>query len=155
MSKPITRSRSSQHLRSKFFSKIGILNHTQSQSISVNERSVRDLRCMPKIQLPLQYDQEEEMIPEQQRARQEPHSLPISVNLPKSAASSRTNTKKNQDSSVEKKQDKSVEKKKQDKSVKFNDKVIAIPIPTRHEYSRRIRSKLWTDSVEMCENTGK
>lgn len=154
MSKPITRSRSSQHLRSKFFSKIGILNHTQSQSISVNER-VRDLRCMPKIQLPLQYDQEEEMIPEQQRARQEPHSLPISDNLPKSAASSRTNTKKNQDSSVEKKQDKSVEKKKQDKSVKFNDKVIAIPIPTRHEYSRRIRSKLWTDSVEMCENTGK
>lgn len=154
MSKPITRSRSSQHLRSKFFSKIGILNHTQSQSISVNER-VRDLRCMPKIQLPLQYDQEEEMIPEQQRARQEPHSLPISDNLPKSAASSRTNTKKNEDSSVEKKQDKSVEKKKQDKSVKFNDKVIAIPIPTRHEYSRRIRSKLWTDSVEMCENTGK
>ena len=76
-------------------------------------------------------------------------------NIPKSAASSRTNTKKNQDSSVEKKQDKSVEKKKQDKSVKFNDKVIAIPIPTRHEYSRRIRSKLWTDSVEMCENTGK
>ena len=151
MSKPITRSRSSQHLRSKFFSKIGILNHTQSQSISVNERSVRDLRCMPKIQLPLQYDQEEEMIPEQQRSP----SLPTSDNIPKSAASSRTNTKKNQDSSVEKKQDKSVEKKKQDKSVKFNDKVIAIPIPTRHEYSRRIRSKLWTDSVEMCENTGK
>ena len=150
MSKPITRSRSSQHLRSKFFSKIGILNHTQSQSISVDERSVRDLRSMPKIQLPLQYDQEEEMIPEQQRSP----SLPTFDNIPKSAASSRTNTKKNQDSSVEKKQDKPVEK-KQDKSVKFNDKVIAVPIPTRHEYSRRIRSKLWTDSVEMCENTGK
>ena len=156
MSKPITRSRSSQHLRRKFFSKIGILNHTRApQSISIDDHSVRDLRCMPKIYLPLQYDRdEEEMIPEL-RARQEPPSLPTSDNLAKSAKSSRTNnTKKYQDSSVEKKRYKSVEK-KQGKSVKFNDQVTAVPIPTRHEYSRRIRSKLWSDSLEMCQNTGK
>jgi hypothetical protein len=48
------------------------------------------------------------------------------------------------------------EKKKASKcSVNFNETVIVIPIPTKDEYSDRIKSKLWTSKYEMLERIGK
>lgn len=50
----------------------------------------------------------------------------------------------------------STEKKKASKcSVNFNETVIVIPIPTKDEYSDRIKSKLWTRKYEMMERIGK
>jgi len=50
----------------------------------------------------------------------------------------------------------STEKKKASKcSVNFNETVIVIPIPTKDEYSDRIKSKLWTSKYEMMERIGK
>jgi hypothetical protein len=40
-------------------------------------------------------------------------------------------------------------------SVNFNETVTVIPIPTKEEYSNRIKSKLWTNKYEMMERIGK
>jgi hypothetical protein len=40
-------------------------------------------------------------------------------------------------------------------SVNFNETVTVIPIPTKDEYSNRIKSKLWTNKYEMMERIGK
>jgi hypothetical protein len=46
-------------------------------------------------------------------------------------------------------------KKKSKKSLLFNETVEVIPIPTRHEYSNRVRSRLWSNAVEIYENAAR
>jgi hypothetical protein len=41
------------------------------------------------------------------------------------------------------------------KRVKFREDVTVVPIPMRSEYSDRIKTKLWTGRVELCEIVGK
>lgn len=43
-------------------------------------------------------------------------------------------------------------KRKNRKSVAFENAVVVHQIPTRHEYSQRIRNTLWTNSVAMQKN---
>jgi ubiquitin len=49
---------------------------------------------------------------------------------------------------------KKVQLKKCHRSVNFNETVTVIPIPTKDEYSNRIKSKLWTNKYEMMERIG-
>jgi hypothetical protein len=39
--------------------------------------------------------------------------------------------------------------------ITFDESVNVVPIPMRHEYSDRIRSRLWSNAVELYENAGK
>jgi hypothetical protein len=38
------------------------------------------------------------------------------------------------------------------KGVSFSNKVLVVPIPLRHDYSRRMRQRLWTPAEEIHEN---
>jgi hypothetical protein len=38
------------------------------------------------------------------------------------------------------------------KSLTFNETVAVVPIPTRNEYSSRVRSRLWSSALELQEN---
>mmetsp|Transcript_37308 Transcript_37308/g.68553 ORF Transcript_37308/g.68553 Transcript_37308/m.68553 type:complete len:245 (+) Transcript_37308:180-914(+) len=126
---------SSQRVRSKFFQKLGIgapcrLNQ-KSQNVSVSERSVRDLRYMPRFNEPLQYNHYEERVREEQRQSRQSSSASTDDNKLSSTVSG-TSTQKRQ--------------------VNFQETVTVVPIPMRSEYSVRIRARLFSDSVETSEN---
>ncbi|KAL9179970.1 hypothetical protein ACHAXT_007940, partial [Thalassiosira profunda] len=125
---PRTSPRTSQQVRSKFLQKIGIFGKHKSANLPVSERSVRDLRSIPRYQQALKYDRLEEGLREEQRLSRQ------SV-APASAASSK--------------------KPKPKRQVSFDESVVVVPIPMRSEFSDRIRTKLWSDAVEMCESIGK
>eukprot|EP00581_Thalassiosira_minuscula_P015553 CAMPEP_0183728636 /NCGR_PEP_ID=MMETSP0737-20130205/28571_1 /TAXON_ID=385413 /ORGANISM="Thalassiosira miniscula, Strain CCMP1093" /LENGTH=200 /DNA_ID=CAMNT_0025960637 /DNA_START=265 /DNA_END=867 /DNA_ORIENTATION=- len=124
---------SSQHVRRKFFQKIGIganraFNHKHGNT-SVDERNTRDLRCMPRFDIPLQYEydhQEERRREEQRKSRESSDDGNRSSTVPGTTRSK--------------------------KQVNFQENVTVVAIPMRTEYSARVRAKLFTDAVEMCEN---
>lgn len=39
-----------------------------------------------------------------------------------------------------------------DRSIQFENEVLVVPIPSRHEYSNRIKKFLWTGTEEISEN---
>ena len=41
------------------------------------------------------------------------------------------------------------------KRLGFNETVKVVPIPMRHEYSNRVRSRLWSNAVEIHENAAR
>jgi hypothetical protein len=41
------------------------------------------------------------------------------------------------------------------RSLAFNETVEVLPIPMRHEYSNRVRSRLWSNAVEIQENAAR
>lgn len=45
--------------------------------------------------------------------------------------------------------------KKQKKRLNFNETVEVIPIPMRNEYSNRVRSRLWSNAIEIHENAAR
>merc|ERR1712008_195209 len=109
-------------------------NH-ESRNVSVSERSVRDLRGMPRSNEPLRYDQDEE-----RRRKERYHSR-------QSSSSSSTTTGDNTLSSTV-----SVTSTHK-KQVCFQESVIVVHIPMRSDYSGRFRAKLFSDAVEISKNT--
>lgn len=122
---------SSEEIRSKLLSKLGITKQQQQKTTSINDRRTRDIRRMPRYTLPLMYDEDEneEKIREMTRYRRSNSPSPQSV----ADLSSTT-------------------KRKPSKSVSFNEQVVAVPIPMVQEYSYRMRDRLYTDSITMQEN---
>jgi hypothetical protein len=41
---------------------------------------------------------------------------------------------------------------KRKKSLNFNESVNVVPIPMRDEYSNRVRTRLWSNAIEIHEN---
>mmetsp|Transcript_32008 Transcript_32008/g.67751 ORF Transcript_32008/g.67751 Transcript_32008/m.67751 type:complete len:173 (-) Transcript_32008:183-701(-) len=104
---------SSKQLCSKFFRRISVISPiNKTPTIPVAERSVQDLRNMPRSNEPLQYsydhNEEEDQREPQQSGRK--------------------------------------------KGVKFHETVTVVPVPLRKDYSGKIKTKLWIDKLEMCEN---
>jgi len=121
---------SSQRVRSnKFVRFFGTLLHQKPQEeASVAERSVRDLRHMPRFHEPLQYNHHEERMREELR---QPSMLAKDDECP----TEELETRKRQ--------------------VTFDESVVVVPVPLRRDYSEQLRNKLWSNSVELCENIGK
>jgi len=121
-------SRSSHNIRSQLIQKLGISSSTSPHHA---ERSVRDLRHIPRFRQQLQYDRNEERLYLEQRKSRQLSSSPTSNGELAHAVSGKA---------------------KQRRQVKFHEGVIVAPIPMRNEYSDRTRSKLWNDPEELQAN---
>jgi len=113
----------SQRVRNKFFQTIGIgLNPPKAVAA---QKSLRDIRSVPRYFESLRYDHKEEEIRESRRTVV---SSVADENTPSSTLP---------------------------RHVMFEDTVTIVPIPMFTEYSGRVKSKLWCDTVEVSENAGK
>ena len=137
--------------RLAFFLRIGVVG-TDPSEFCKNQREIaadgttdpciptRDLQKVQKYSTQLKYNRKDErrrMQRRQQRssaANADKNSSSIS-----SPASSPSNSKKS----------------KPKRCITFNESVKVVPIPTRHEYSDRIRCRLWSNTIELYENAGK
>ena len=127
---------SSQRVRSiKFVRFFGTLLHRKPQEeVSVAKQSVQVLRHMPRFHEPLQYNHHEERIREE---RCQPSLLASSFSISKDDAcpTEEPETRK--------------------RRVTFEEIVVVVPVPLRRDYSEQLRTKLWSNPVELCENVGK
>ncbi len=98
------------------------------------ERSVRDLRHMPRFHEPLHYNHHEERMREERRQP----SLLVS-----SSSISEDDERPTEELETPKRR------------VSFDEGVFVVPVPPRRDYSEQLRAKLWSNSVELCENIGK
>ena len=150
---------SSDPLRSKFFQKIGIDaacvvsqkgSYSRSDAVSVSSFEhpapttsnfesgsllpyPRDLKNVPRYTEPLKYNHRDERMREE-RGRHQQKSLAIATKTSVDATSSNST--------------------KKIKRITFSENVNVVPIPMRSEYSDRIRTRLWSDAVEIYENAG-
>jgi len=92
-----------------------LLRQGSREGVSVAERSVQDLRHVPRYHEPLQYDQDEES---------------SSISESRECAEALSPTKR----------------------VSFDEDVVVVPIPMRSDHTEILRSKLWSNAVEMCDN---
>ena len=112
----------SQRVRNKFFQTIGIgLNPPKAVAA---QKSLRDIRSVPRYFESLRYDRKEEKMRESRRT------------VVSSVADENTPSPLR-------------------RRVTFEDTVTIVPIPMFTEYSGRVKSKLWCDTVEVSENAGK
>lgn len=124
-----TSSTSSQRIRNNFLRKIGVSMKAHND-VSVSERSARDIRDTRRLNEPLQYDHQDKKVQQEQRRSfrsQSPSSVANDIPLLEPGD----------------------EKKKQ---VNFCEAVTVVLIPKSSEYSSRVQTRLFHDSVELSEN---
>ena len=121
--------------RGKFSQIFGTLLNQRPREVSVAERSVRDLRHVPRYHVPLQYDHQEERMQEERR-----QSSQLSASL---------STISEGDECTE-----ALGKSSRKRRVTFEESVVVVPVPLRCDYSERMLTKLWSNAVERCDNVG-
>ena len=127
------RARSSKVIH--FFRSLKI--HQKTQEVSVAERSVRDLRHVPRYHEPLQYNHQEESIREERRQSSSQPSASLS-----SMSKGDECTEASGKSSLKRR-------------VTFEESVVVVPVPLRSDYPEWMLTKLWSNAVERCDNVGK
>jgi hypothetical protein len=145
---------------SKFFHVIGTLLHQSPTSeVSVAERSVRDLRHMPRFHEPLQYNHDEERLREERRQSSRlsaSSTIPEGGECPTEALETAEWFK--HITAIEKaprSSQRSSPRSSKKRQVSFEESVVVVPVPLRSDYSERLRNRLWTSAVEVCDNVGK
>lgn len=135
-------------VRSKFFMRIGVVG-TDPNSFCTNQREIadgtadpciptRDLQKVQKYSTQLKYNRRDERRRMERRQRRNAAANADKTSLlssPASPSNSKTSKPK--------------------RCITFNESVKVVPIPTRHEYSDRIRCRLWTNTIELYENAGR
>ena len=145
---------------SKFINGVGTLLHQKpTKEISVAERSVEDLRQIPRFYEPLKYNHDEEMMREERR---EPPQLSASSAISEGdeCPTEALGTAQwfNEITAIEKAPRSSQRfspRTSPKRQVTFEESVVVVPVPLRSDYSERLRNKLWTNAVEVCDNVGK
>lgn len=130
--------------RSKFLMRIGVVGtdpiackHLEVADCVADSRihHTRDLlQNVPRYTTQLRYNRQDERKHMERRKQRS------------AAASANTNSSSSESSP---------EKSKPKRCITFDESVNVVPIPMRHEYSDRIRSRLWSNTVELYENAGR
>jgi len=137
----------SQDVRNKFFRRIGVAG-TDPNDFSKYKREsadgttdpcipTRDLQNVPRYSTQLKYNRNDERI-RMKRLQQRSAATRADKNSSLSSSESPPKTKKSKP-----------------KRCTFNESVKVVPIPKRNEYSDRIRSRLWSGTIELYENAGR
>mmetsp|Transcript_11618 Transcript_11618/g.17529 ORF Transcript_11618/g.17529 Transcript_11618/m.17529 type:complete len:225 (-) Transcript_11618:144-818(-) len=132
-------------VRSKFLMRIGVVGtdpntfckHRCETADGTTDSCIptRDLQKVPRYSTQLKYNRNDE-----RKRRCQQRSAAASADQNSSSSSSATS---------------SSNKSKPKKRCTFNESVKVVPIPTRHEYSDRIRSRLWSNAIELYENAAR
>jgi len=130
--------------RSKFLMRIGVVGtdpiackHLEVADCVADSRihHTRDLlQNVPRYTTQLRYNRQDERKHMERRKQRS------------AAASANTNSSSSESSP---------EKSKPKRCITFDESVNVVPIPMRHEYSDRIRSRLWSNTVELYENAAR
>jgi hypothetical protein len=135
-------------LKSKFLMRLGVVHQCNpitskhsSLSGASSESSLlhwklptRDLQSVPRYTSPLKYNHHEE------KKRLERRKLLRAAGSANPKSPSPTTLSKMS---------------KPKRCITFDESVKVVPIPMRSEYSDRIRSRLWSNTIELYENAGK
>ncbi|KAK1742096.1 hypothetical protein QTG54_007669 [Skeletonema marinoi] len=135
-------------VRSKFLMRIGVVGtdpntfckHQCQAADGTTDSCIptRDLQKVPRYSTQLKYNRNDER--KRMIKRRQQRSAAASADQNSSSSSSATS---------------SSNKSKPKRCITFDESVKVVPIPTRHEYSDRIRSRLWSNAIELYENAAR
>ena len=142
--------KTNSQVRDKFFRRIGVAGtdpndfckQKRENADGTTDPSIptRDLQKVPRYSTQLKYNRQDEKKRMERLERLQQRNA---------AASAEENT------SVSSSESPSSAKKSKPKRCTFDETVKVVPIPKRNEYSDRIRSRLWSNTIELYENAGR
>lgn len=141
--------KTNSQVRDKFFRRIGVAGTDPNDLCKQKRESAdgtadpciptRDLQKVPRYSTQLKYNRHDEKKRMERLERLQQRSA--AANADKNAVSSSDSP--------------SSTKKSKPKRCTFDETVKVVPIPERNEYSDRIRSRLWSNTIELYENAGR
>jgi hypothetical protein len=132
---------SNQQVRSKFFNMIGIESKLPPQRLDAPFMGADQNGQAPGVDL-------EWMHPRTQKVSCSQEPLKYDR-----IADQLYSTKRRKTGRIE--NETTVPKKTKNKRLGFNETVEVVPIPMRNEYSNRVRTRLWSNAVEIHENAAR